>query len=399
MTDDRPVLERPVREELSCELTTAMQDLEFPWSDGDLAATSEGAFLLWGRPSETSMPDSVVIASIDETGALGTENPIATYMGAYSSRPRLAASARGLSVAWTEAGENEMSRMRVAELDAMGEVTNGPTTVAGLAERLSDPAIVPTQNGNALLFSNTTVDYMMSRIRFARLDANAGVSGDVTDIETTGDGATPQAGALIVTPNGYAATYSRWGLESETLLVFMDTNGAVQGEPIVLGFSRPGLGQSLLVRGNELIVAFGDEDGGYENSDIAGFIGLARFDLTTRALVGPVVRVQTPTVNEEVVNPFLFPVGDHLGLLWSRGSVIYVCAGCMPDNHLELVVMDADDFTPVSSLLTIPNDQPMGGYIRPMVAPVGDHFVVAASLRFHVSGNPATGAFQCAPVP
>jgi hypothetical protein len=95
----------------------------------------------------------------------------------------------------------------------------------------------------------------------------------------------------------------------------------------------------------------------------------------------------------------LFGVGENVGVLWSRGTVIYVCAGCMPDNHLEAVVMDGDDFTPVSTLFTFPNNQPMGGFIRPGVAPVGEHFVVTASLRFHVSGNAASGAFRCAPAP
>jgi hypothetical protein len=41
----------------------------------------------------------------------------------------------------------------------------------------------------------------------------------------------------------------------------------------------------------------------------------------------------------------------------------------------------------------------MGGYVRPLVAPVGDPFAVVTDLRFHVSGNLATGAFQCMPTP
>ncbi len=399
MQDDRPVLERPVREELACAVTTAMKNLMFEWAEGDLAETPDGVFLLWGRPAASSMPDSVELASIDETGTLGASTPIATYMGAYSSRPRLAASSRGMTAAWAEAGANEMSEMRIAELDAMGAVSKAPVTVPGLSERLGDPAVVSTATGNALLFVNTTVDYTTHRVRFARLDMSSAIVGDVVDLDTQMGGAAPTAGELVAVPGGFAATFTRWGTEAESFLAFLGADGAVQGDPIVLGSARPNLGQSLLVRGDELIVAYGDDDGGYENADIGGFIGLARFDLASRTLAAPVVRVQTPTVGDETVNPVLFTVDDNVGVLWSRGTVIYVCAGCMPDNHLEAVIMDGDDFTPVSTLLTLPNNQPMGGFIRPGVAPVGEHFVVTASLRFHVSGAAASGAFRCTPAP
>jgi hypothetical protein len=344
--------------------------------------------------------DAVMLASVSETAMLGTPEPLATYSGAYSSRPRLAASSRGLSVAWTQAGLNEMSTLHVAELDAMGNVTMMPKAVAGISERVGDPALAPTADGNALLFVNTAVDYSSTVVRFARLDADAVLDGDPVDVSAMQAEGQMQAGELVAISGGFAATCTTYtGLEFETHLSFLDDGGAVQGQPSVLNDSRPFIGQSLLARDGELIVAHGDEVGTYEESNIGGFITLSRFDLETHERTAPDVRVQSPTVNEEVVNPVLFAVGEDIGLLWSRGSVIYICAGCMPDNHLEAVVMDGDDFTPLTDLMAFPNDQPMGGYVRPMVAPVGDHFAVVTELRFHVSGNMATGAFQCTPTP
>jgi hypothetical protein len=398
MSDDRPVLERPLREELTCELTTPMRNLGFEWAEGDLASTASGAFLAWGKPAEIGSPHAVMVASIDETGTPNASVPIATYMGSYSSRPRLATSSRGMTLAWTEAGDNEMSRMRLAELDATGAVSKAPVTVSGLAERLSDVSVVPTATGNALHFVHTSVDYRTSSVRVALLDADA-IIEKITDLLTLGEAVAPPGGAFVATPFGFAGTSALHGRETETYLSFLDATGAPLGEWISLARPRPSLGVSMLVRGNELLVAFVEEDGGYENSDIAGYIGLARFDLTSRTLTAPVARVQTPTIGEETVNPVLFAVGDDVGLLWSRGSVIYVCAGCMPDNHLEAVIMDGDDFTPISALLTLPNEEPMGGFIRPMVTTVGEHLVVAATLRFHVSGAAASGAFRCTPAP
>jgi hypothetical protein len=400
MQDDRPVLERPVRADYSCAVTTPIDDTGVDWAGGDLASTPSGAFLAWGRPATTAATDGVMLASVDEAGTVGTSSPIATYAGSYSSRPRLTRSPRGLSVAWTQAGMNEMSSLHIAELDTTGAVTSMPRAVAGIAERIADLALAPAADGNALLFVHTAVDYSSMAVRFARLDADGALDGNLVDVSMVQAQGQMQSGELVAVPGGFAATTTTWtGAEFETHLVFLNDGGAVQGDPILLSDGRPFLGQSLLVRGGELIVARVDEVGSYDQSNIARFATLSRFDLETRERSAPDVRVQSPTVNEEVVNPVLFAVGDDVGLIWSRGSVIYICAGCMPDNHLEAVVMDGDDFTPLTEMLTFPNEQPMGGYIRPLVAPVGEHFAVVTQLFFHVSGNMATGAFQCTPAP
>jgi hypothetical protein len=397
MNDDPPVLERPVREEFVCKVTVPLQSLGFGWTGGDLASAPNGAFLTWHRPSEVSAPDAAVLASIDATGALGPVRHIATHIGSSLTRPRLAPSARGMTAAWVEDVGDQMSVLRVVELDAAGTVTKPPVTVAGLAERLTAPEIAPTADGNAFMFVNSAVDFTSSRVRFARLDANAAIVGQVMDLHTS-EGA-PSTGALVAVPGGFAAAFTTAGNEVETQVVFLDADGNLQGDPVVLGTSRPYLGQSLLIRGGELLVAFGAEDGSYDETNLAGYVGLARFDLGTRALTTPIVRVQTPTTGEETANPVLFPVGDEVGLLWSRGTIIYACGGCMPDNHLEAVVMDGDDFAPLTELVTMPNNEPMGGFVRPTVAPLGVDVVVAATLQFHISGNAARGVLRCSELP
>jgi hypothetical protein len=400
MQDDRPVLERPIREELTCVVTTPIDDRGLDWANGDVAATPSGTFVAWGRPASMNVDDAVMLAGISATAMLDAPEPLVTYSAAYATRPRLAASSRGLSVAWAEAGLDEMSTLHVGELSPTGDVTQLPKAVAGVSERIGDVALAPTADGNALLFVNTAVDYSSMVVRFALLDADGTLDGDVVDVSIAQSEGQLQAGELLAIPGGFAATYTTWtGAEFEAYLAFLNEGGAVRGEPILLNDSRPYLGQSLLVRGDELIVAHVDEIGTYDQSNIALVAVLSRFDLESHERTKQDVRVQSPTVNEEVVNPTLFAVGDDVGLIWSRGSVIYICAGCMPDNHLEAVVMDGDDFTPLTEILVFPNDQPMGGYVRPLVAPVGDDFAVVTDLRFHVSGNMATGAFRCTPTP
>jgi hypothetical protein len=397
MNDDPPILERPTREEFSCAVTAPLATLGFGWSGGELATVPNGAFLAWTEPSEASAPDAAVRASIDATGALGPVQEIDTYVGAVQTRPRLTPSPRGMTAVWVEQGDDQMSSLRVAELDAAGTVTKSARTVAGIAERLTPPEVAPTLDGNALLFVNSTVDFSSSRVRFALLNADAAVVGQVVDVHTSERA--QSTGALVAIPGGFAATFTTAGNEVDTLLVFLDANGTLQGDPIMLGTSRPFLGQSLLVRGNELLVAFGSEDGSYDEATLAGYVGLARIDLTTHALAAPVVRVQTPTLREETATPVLFSMGQDVGLLWSRGTIIYTCGGCMPDNHLEAVVMDGDDFTPLTELVTMPNNEPMGGFVRPMVAPLGEDVVVVATLQFHIAGSAASGAFRCSALP
>jgi hypothetical protein len=92
-------------------------------------------------------------------------------------------------------------------------------------------------------------------------------------------------------------------------------------------------------------------------------------------------------------------VGEDLGLVWSQGGVIYICAGCMPDNHLEFVVLDGEDLNPVSAVVRLENAEPMGGFILPQIASVGDSLLVTSTLQYHVSGEGAFGSITCTPAP
>jgi hypothetical protein len=55
-------------------------------------------------------------------------------------------------------------------------------------------------------------------------------------------------------------------------------------------------------------------------------------------------------------------VPDAVGLMWARGSHIYVCAGCVPDHSIEFVVLDPDDLVPLSDVLKISPAE--GGLLR-----------------------------------
>jgi hypothetical protein len=139
--------------------------------------------------------------------------------------------------------------------------------------------------------------------------------------------------------------------------------------------------------------------GGFDESDIARTVHIARFDVATHTANLADVALQAPVVNEENVDPKLVTVGDDIGVVWSQGGVIYICAGCMPDNHLEFVVLDGEDLTPVSELITFENDEAMGGFILPQVIHDAGDILITSTLQYHVSGEGAFGSVRCTPAP
>jgi len=121
---------------------------------------------------------------------------------------------------------------------------------------------------------------------------------------------------------------------------------------------------------------------------------LSRVDLTGER-VAKDVRVQSPVTNQEVVTPKLLKRGNDVGVLWSEGSVIYICAGCMPDNHLRFVLLDGATLAPTSDAVTLTNPATEGGLINPSAVWQGEDLSVEAAVGYHVSGEGAAGTITC----
>ena len=109
------------------------------------------------------------------------------------------------------------------------------------------------------------------------------------------------------------------------------------------------------------------------------------------------LRVQTPKVNVECVQPRLLERDGDVGLLWSEGSVIYICAGCMPDNHLRFVMLDGQMLSPASDTLSLLNPASQGGLISPVGWWRGDDLSVVAAVGYHTSGEGASATIHCVP--
>jgi hypothetical protein len=412
--DDGPLLDRPVRLEHECSAKTPLTKLGVnPWLSGALGQTSAGTFLARGEASEFVVSD-VVISTIDAEGTLGADVPLAAAVDGYLYPPDLVAHAGGLAALWPEgiaavwqgvAADNSAG-LYFAALDASGVVTQErKLTVEGDGGRLSAAKLAGGPDGYVALYTLSSDDYTMHQFELAVLDATGTLVGTP---KTLLDGAASVVvGAALAVPGGYAVTYSTHETldletESRTYLAFFDAEGNADGDPIPLGeliMEYTNFTQSLLVLGDQLVVAYTQQTGGYENSDIAHAVHLARFDLSTHQAIGDSVALQAPVEDQENTQPKLVAVGDDLGLVWSQGGVIYICAGCMPDNHLEFVVLDGEDLNPVSEVVRLENDEAMGGFILPQIASIGDSLLVTSTLQYHVSGEGAFGSITCTAAP
>lgn len=120
---------------------------------------------------------------------------------------------------------------------------------------------------------------------------------------------------------------------------------------------------------------------------------LARFDLEGLP-IGASRALTSPEPHREHVSPTLFTYAGELGLIWSTGSVLYGCAGCVPDHDLRFVLLDPRSLKPASEVLSLPYDG-TGGLLRSTVAPLGPDLQIATYVTHHVSSSPARAAIRC----
>jgi hypothetical protein len=126
-------------------------------------------------------------------------------------------------------------------------------------------------------------------------------------------------------------------------------------------------------------------------------VRLARLDAAgVRQGAPAALRAATPDIDE--VEPTLVPFGDAVAVLWGRGNHIYICGGCVPDNSIELLLVDPTTLTPVSNQLSLTNggDPKAGGLLRRRVAVLDQTLLATYLLNFHVHATPGSAAFRCA---
>lgn len=389
-----PLLDRPAELTYDCEVTRPMSLLGLnPWVGGGLHASEELAHLL---RLEGTMPGSgtglkVGWSTLDADGVLGTPGALPTPNQTYLSQLATTQVDDIFTLAWVESGGND-AQLAIASVNAAGDVLLPRTPLTSGAGDRSRPAIGGLADGFGVAW--TRQGNQRGTIEFLRVDAQGAPVGDV-ELVVEGSG-NLQAHDLIAHGDGFVLVYSRFDYPANIQGIFyalLDADGVRQGEPVELG---AGLGPtSVLRRGKNLLVAWAVQDGGYEMSDIARTIGIGTIGPSGER-VGPTYALQAPLVHQENVDPHWLDLGDDVGLFWTQGEVIYVCAGCFPDNQLKFAVFSGNDLTRKSEVLTLPSSTQFG-LRAPKAVRVQDDILAVASVTHHVDAEGASATIRCTP--
>jgi hypothetical protein len=250
------------------------------------------------------------------------------------------------------------------------------------------PHIAPSASGALLLYGYHSQG--SDTLWVASLTAQGRVAGS-PQILLTATQAAPVR--LVPIPNGFLAFYVA-GSASNTGLYLrrLDGQGIPQGDSVLIaeGAADP----KFFVRGEQIWAAWSEEEGDPLAQQSAGTLRIARFD-ASGARVARDVRVQAPVLNQYAGSPNFVDMGDDVGLLWSNQSVVYICAGCHSDAHLEFVVLDGTDLTPKSQLLMLPNLKTEGGLVDARAQRTGDELLIVSSVQYHTRSEGASASLRC----
>jgi hypothetical protein len=381
--DDTPLLERAIDPEYTCSVKRAPATLGVTWYGGILLPNAAGDGFLVRADGDFGRQVSASTLSVN--GVLGERRLLFTT-DTYAYWVAAAAGPDRFTAVWLE-DNNSDPRLNYAQINAAGTVLRPAAELSPSGEHQNPAKIVATANGYAVAWVEAVAGRPFLRMAF--LDAQGAVQGTPVTVR---DDTSVALNDLVATADGFGIAYQVPAPPVKDYYQVLDAQGQPASEPVEIG---TGADTALLRRGDEVLVASSVTGGSYENSDIYSVLRVSRFD-ASGARVGPSYDLQSPVEDQTNVHPFWIAIDDDVGLLWSQGSVIYICAGCVPDNHADLVILDGDDFTPRSEVLELVNASTSGGFLNPQLVHSGDDLLFTTSVTYHVSAEAASATIHCA---
>lgn len=122
-------------------------------------------------------------------------------------------------------------------------------------------------------------------------------------------------------------------------------------------------------------------------------IELVRVDKTGGMIDTP-IPLSTPESNIREMAVRLKKTDEGIALMWSRGSVIYVCGGCIGDDELHFAIL-SEYLRPLSYPLVM-KSTPLRAQMSPgQIAIRNNTLLLAFRYQFHASGRPGMATVQC----
>jgi hypothetical protein len=351
-------------------------------------------------------PGKAVTGSVSADGMLGTSTVIpsvaAENMGAAAAVPR----GDGFVAVWGESG-----KLRFAAFDVAGISALAPKDVITGTDVIGPVQIAEGPDGGFGLAYMASADTNHHELYFAVLGPEGDLRGAPRRLDQAsgnfGYGVLP-APAIAGGPSGYAMIWRNLvgpdgGIEFAKASA--DGTETVARRRISVGAGATVVGGSIGFESpvNALI----ETSGGYlaawvETQSSSSTVVLAQLDASGVRL-GPPAPLRGVAAGFEEVEPSLVAYGDAVAVLWSRAKNIVICGGCIPDNRIDMVLIDPADLTPVSNVVTLVNDKPNpgssslppGGLLRRQVAKLGQSLLTMFDVTFHVHHTSASASFSC----
>jgi hypothetical protein len=394
--DPTPILEREPLTTHACEETRAMEQ-----AVGAMFGRSEALLALGGEYFVLRSAETLTLASIALDGTIGDEIVLWTeeFTAQYATAVVVDES---IATIWTHGA----SALRYAVVDdALGFVVE-PKAVTGITgEYVTTAAMVPAEAGGVALIYGESDGAGQTSLRFLRLDASGDAVGTPVDIADMGQAyGVVSASAAASSDGGYAVAYAVGQYDhGEVFFVILDADGAQRFEPRRISRAgtdgwRSELGsaarRSMLPVGDRFWLAYTE---GWYDPDPRSMQGNAVIKLAIIDAEGQSEHhlLQAPVDGMNNLWPSFLELDDRVGLMWTSGSIIWICAGCISDHDLHFVLLDPDAVVPASNVATQLHQ--MNGIVAPLGAFVGADMLTASSLDFHATSIPASGALRCEP--
>jgi len=398
-TDPTPILEREPMPTHACEETRAMTQ-----STGTVAGRSDALVAVDGEYFMLRSSSTLTLSNIALDGTTGDEVVLDAEAFGFHSATSIVVDT-SIVVVWTNSGGASPILRYAAVDDTLGTVV-APKDITGITgEYVTTAAIVPSPTGGVALLYEVSDAAGQTSLRFSTLDVDGEITGTPVDVAEVGRlyGMAP-VGAAATSDGGYAVSYVVGdSIQTEVFFVVLDANGtqriaprrisreAGDGWSSELGGARR---RSLLPVGDRFWVAFTESWFDPDPRQLQGYVTVKLAIVDAQGQSEDHL-LQAPVEGENNLWPSFVELDDRVGLLWTSGTIIWICVGCISDNDLQFVLLDPDAVVPASNVVTQLH-QP-NGIVGPLGAFVGADMLTAASLDFHAVTLPASGALRCEP--
>ncbi len=379
-----PLLDRAVEPTLACFVERTPQRFLDAAASDFRAVTHKGeVYIAFSKADQTGNLEGWYWAVLEESGTLGN----ATKFADDGFVTAMTADEHGLAIGWGDYDVDEEFRSLFLHVDlATGQLSEMTTVIDGNMFQ-----ILPLQQGYAILVGDN------NEIRYLRVADDGTVEfhtslGQLYYVKAVAAG----QGVAIVFRDDVGCQFA-----------LVNNVGEIEGQSVLRetpafdrGTCQP---TDLVVTDNGFLVAvdvgsvtcetrisreFNEEEPVREQH-----IEIVSVDEQGQR-VGAPIPLTGPRGNVREMQARFLAMNDAIGIMWSRGSVIYECGGCIGDDELRFTMLSKQDLAPLTETITM--QSPFLAQLAPAVMlKNSDNLLLFIHFVVHAISFPGSASIRC----